>query len=398
MSGRKSMGILLGFVLSVSLLSASVTAMLIVKHGHQAQFGLIGRICQGIVEQDPAAEQKVLAALKRHKDRRLPAGEDFLRAYGYRQDDFSAPAQKTAMSLAAVGFLFGSLLFSSVFLLRNRREALRIRELTEYLERMGAGGAGRLLMAEDDDFSRLQDEIYKTVTFACQTRDAALEARQKFAENLSNIAHQLKTPITAMSLSAQMISSQAGGEPSVEAYTAQIQRQLKRLTHLEEALLLLSRLDSGTLPIEPQEVDVFTVLSLAADNLQEVLRSAGVSVDIPEIGGIRVKADLDWTMEAVMNLLKNCAEHAPQGSAIHCSYRQNPLYTEILIRDEGDGFAREDIPHLFERFYRGRRAKDRGIGIGLSIAKAILERENGTINARNLPEGGACFEIRIYAS
>ena len=97
-----------------------------------------------------------------------------------------------------------------------------------------------------------------------------------------------------------------------------------------------------------------------------------------------------------MNLLKNCMEHTPSGGAVHCSYEQNPLYTQIRIRDTGAGFAAEDLPHLFERFYRGRDAKDGGIGIGLALSKAIIERQNGTITARNLPEGGACFEIRFY--
>lgn len=404
MSRHRNAGVLLGFVLSVSLISAAATAMFMARHYNHVQFELLGSFCKRMAVLHPEAEKMVLEALKSCKDapanltgeNNLTAGKDYLSAYGYRQNDFLMPAQKTAVLLAAAGFLSGCFLFLSVYLYSHKREVKRIRELTDYLEAVNTGGSGRLLEAADDDFSRLQDEIYKTVTSACQTRDAALEAKQNFAENLSNIAHQLKTPITAMSLSAQMISSQAGTEPSVSGYTEQIQKQLKRLTYLEEALLLLSRLDSGTLPAERQEIDVFTVLTLAADNLQEVLKSSGVSVDIPELGDMRINADLEWTMEAVMNLLKNCAEHSPRGGTVHCFYEQNPLYTEILICDEGEGFAKEDIPHLFERFYRGQRAKGGGIGLGLSIAKAILESENGTIYAKNLPEGGACFEIRIY--
>ena len=96
-----------------------------------------------------------------------------------------------------------------------------------------------------------------------------------------------------------------------------------------------------------------------------------------------------------MNLMKNCAEHNA-GGCVHCFYGQNPLYTEILIRDEGAGFAGEDLPHLFERFYRGKDAGEGGIGIGLALAKEIIERQNGTIRAKNPPEGGACFEIRFY--
>lgn len=98
-----------------------------------------------------------------------------------------------------------------------------------------------------------------------------------------------------------------------------------------------------------------------------------------------------------MNLIKNCAEHSPEGGRIHCDYSKNPLYTEILIWDEGQGFAPEDIPHLFERFYRGKRAVKGGIGIGLALACSLFELQGGTLSARNLPAGGACFEIRFYS-
>ena len=264
--------------------------------------------------------------------------------------------------------------------------------MTDYLENVNTGGNGLHLREEEDEFSKLQDEIYKTVTFAYQTRDAALTARQNFAENLANIAHQLKTPITAIHLSLQMMDCPSGKEN-----ISQIRRQLERLTHLEEALLLLSRLDAGTLPFEKKEADVFTILTLAADNLQEVLSHAGVSVDIPEGKPARITVDMDWTMEAIMNLLKNCMEHTPAGGVIHCSYEQNPLYTQIIIRDEGEGFAKEDLPHLFERFFRGQNAKSGGIGIGLSLAKELIESQNGTIHAKNNPDSGACFEIRFYS-
>lgn len=110
---------------------------------------------------------------------------------------------------------------------------------------------------------------------------------------------------------------------------------------------------------------------------------------------MRITADPDWTMEAVVNLMKNCMEHG--GGKIHCSYSQNPLYTEIVIWDEGPGFAREELPHLFKRFYRGQNAPRGGIGIGLALAKEIIERQNGTLRAANRPGGGALFEIHFYS-
>lgn len=276
------------------------------------------------------------------------------------------------------------------FLRRRRSMRRRLQELTAYLEQANAGKAPVLSALGEDELSKLEDEIYKTVTYLYQTREEAVRAKNEFAHNLSNIAHQIRTPITAISLCVQTME---GKEGKVER--EQIQRQLMRLTHLEEALLLLARLDAGTLVLERKETDVYTLLALAADNLQEIFAQYAVSVEVPELGEMTVQVDLDWTMEAVMNLMKNCAEHNA-GGCVHCFYRQNPLYTEILIRDEGAGFAREDMPHLFERFYRGKNAGEGGIGIGLALAKEIIERQNGTIRAKNLPEGGACFEIRFY--
>lgn len=278
------------------------------------------------------------------------------------------------------------------FFFRHREDTERVKTLTDYLEKVNTGGSGILLQTGEDDFSKLQDEVYKTVTALHQARDEALKAKENFAENLYNIAHQIKTPITSISLSVQMVQ-----EKMTSPHLGQIRQQLFRLTHLEEALLLLSRIDAGTLSLDRKEFDVFTVLTLAADNLQEMLWEKGVSIDIPELGAAAINADQDWTMEAIMNLLKNCVEHTPSGGTVRCSYEQNPLYTQIRIWDNGAGFAKEDIPHLFERFYRGKGEKSGGIGIGLAFSKAIIESQSGTVSAYNLPEGGACFEVRFYS-
>lgn len=291
----------------------------------------------------------------------------------------------------AIGVFAGSSVFGMLYFLRRRKERKRIEALTTYLEEVNTGGGRILLQSGEDDLSKLQDEIYKTVTELYRTREMALEAKNNFAENLYNIAHQIKTPITSASLSLQMMRKSLS-----PAYIEQIQRQLSRLARLEESLLLLSRLDAGVFSFEKRETDVFTLLELAAEQLEELFREAEVSIEIPEAGEMIILADMEWTMEAVMNLLKNCMEHTPRGGMVRCSYEQNPIYTQITITDTGSGFAREDIPHLFERFYRGKDAKKEGVGIGLALSKEIIERQNGTITARNLPGGGGCFEIRIY--
>ena len=403
MSGRKNLVILFGFVAAVSLISSAVTVMLISCHYSRLSFDLVNVICGEVLEQEPEMKHIVSAALKEYTGGNADgvAMGDVLSVLGYDISDFSDSSVIYDIMFATTGFLAGIFLFAITYAFRNKTEAKRIEELSDYLEQVNMGKAVVLSASGEDLFSKLEDEIYKTVTFLYQTKDAAVQAKNDFAENLSNIAHQIKTPITAISLSLQTLSEMPMKKEYEKDRMEQIKKQLNRLIHLEESLLVLSRLDAGTLMFQKEDVDVFTLLVLAADNLQELFADSGTFIDIPESGEMAVTADLNWTMEAVINVMKNCMEHNA-GGTVHCSYGQNPLYTEIFIWDEGDGFAKEDIPHLFKRFYRGKNAdaggniRGSGIGIGLALSKEIIEHQNGTIRAKNLPNGGACFEIRLY--
>ena len=393
MSGRKNILITFGFVLSISLIASAVSVMLLSYYDSSLQFDLLNEICGKIVEQEPETKKMISAALKEYISGNTDSvtNEDILSSLGYHASHFSASAYRQNFLCMIAGFMAGAFLFIFIFLYRNRMEVLRIQALADYLEQVHTGKAPVLSASGEDDFSKLEDEIYKTVTFLYQVKDAAMQAKNDFAKNLSNIAHQMKTRITAICLSIQMMK-QAFDSKDLE----KIEKQLVRLTHLEEALLVLSQIDAGTLFLQKDEVDVFTILVLAADNLQELFAGSAASIQIPELGTMMVVVDLEWTMEAFMNLMKNCMEHS-NGGTIHCSYAQNPLYTEICIWDDGEGFVKEDIPHLFERFYRGQNANEGGIGIGLALSKEIIERQNGTIRAKNMPGGGACFEIRFYS-
>ena len=403
MSGRKNLVILFGFVAAVSLISSAVTAILISCRYSRLQFDLVNVICGEVLEQEPEMKHIVSAALKEYTGGNADgvAMGDVLSVLGYDISDFSDSSVTYDIMFATTGFLAGIVLFAITYAFRNKTEAKRIEELSDYLEQVNMGKVVVLSVSGEDLFSKLEDEIYKTVTFLYQTKDAAVQAKNDFAENLSNIAHQIKTPITAISLSLQTLSEMPMKKEYEKDRIEQIKKQLNRLIHLEESLLVLSRLDAGTLMFQKEDVDVFTLLVLAADNLQELFADSGTFIDIPESGEMAVTADLNWTMEAVINVMKNCMEHNA-GGIVHCSYGQNPLYTEIFIWDEGDGFAKEDIPHLFKRFYRGKNAdaggniRGSGIGIGLALSKEIIEHQNGTIRAKNLPNGGACFEIRLY--
>lgn len=360
----------------------------------QTAFSHVSAFSETLIHTHPETEELVLTTLKTYRE--LPEKElqknTFLGTYGYRPDEFCQKPEKhlwicTLILFSACGGIFFTVLWSE-----NRRNKARISELTEYLEQINRGHAGTAIQDTEDEFSMLQDEMYKTVTELYQTREQAVKVRKDFADNLTNIAHQMKTPITSALLSCQLLK-----QPGSGLYKAQIEKSLQRLTVLEESLLTLSRIDAGALQLKHTEIDVYTVLTLAADNLCDLLKDADVHVEIPEKAPASICGDLEWTMEALINLMKNCMEHSPCGATIRCDYTKNPLYTEILILDEGNGFDPDDIPHLFERFYRGSHPSGNGVGIGLALAKSIVELQNGTIRARNLPNGGACFEIRIYS-
>ena len=417
MSKKSNIKITVLFVLSVSLIVVAMTTYLLTLYYRHVYFQILGGFCESMIENNPDSRQAVLELLKTHDFH--VTGENILSNkfdnhvisdFGYYPSNLGI-TDTTALWIAVLAFFVGGILFLFTFCYWHRKSYTRIQALTRYLEKINTGVQGLVFESSDDEFSKLQDEIYKTVTELYQTREEALTARNNFAENLSNIAHQLKTPITSISLTVQMAKEHLDDIHTAEtpqehtsmackmhANIKDIGRQINRLMHLEEALLLLSRIDAGTLALDRKQTDVFTILSLASDNLYELFMQKGVLIEIPEMGEMNINVDLNWTMEAVMNLMKNCMEATGTGAAVHCSYEKNPLYVKIRIWDEGEGFAKEDLPHLFERFYRGENAKNTGIGIGLSFSKAIIEMQNGIIRAFNLPNGGACFEVRFYIS
>lgn len=387
---RRCMALLPVLACLVSVMGLSVFWL---HEYRQAAFTHVSAFCEIMAEKSPEMEVQVLSAMKEYAAQvgQRVDGDYYLTQYGYANDVFCKGPGWGFFVLPMALFFVNAVCFLSFAAYEDGRKRMRIAELGGYLERVNKGAGGTLIQKSEDEFSHLQDEMYKTVTALWQTREEAVAAKLNFADNLANIAHQLKTPITAALLSLQLMEKEA---PLLRGKG--IKRQLERLGSLEEALLTLARIDAGTLPLECSRVDIYTALSLAAENLQDLLEKEQISVSVSEKGCVEIEGDLEWTMEAFLNLMKNCMEHSPRKGTIHCDYSENPLYVEILIWDEGKGFCPEEFPHLFERFYRGKEAGGSGTGIGLSLARSILELQNGSLTACNLPGGGACFEIRIY--
>ena len=295
MNGREKKNGLL-FSICISFFFMACLSWLWLYTCRQAAYEPISAFCRIMVEANPETEQQVFSALKEFHALTGPeiAGDRFLASYGYTVREFCKGYPLPALALSFALLLAILCVFLIIILRTDKKNRRRIDGLTDYLEQVNADAGGTVLQMREDDFSRLQDELYKTVTALRQTREDAVAAKKRFAENLENIAHQLKTPITAACLSLELMK-----RTYPDAHAEQIEKQLGRLNRLEESLLTLSKIDAGTLPFCRTTVDIYTALTLAAENVSGLLQKENVSVSIPDNGCVEFSGDLEWTMEAL---------------------------------------------------------------------------------------------------
>lgn len=229
----------------------TINDLFITSYLNNRQFKIIGNLCERLIDVEPESERTIFGILK-NSDlyQNLDEDNNVLLNYGYSSADFGDNTFIIIISILCV--LSGIILVFLIQFYKDKRVLSRINDITGYLEKVNAGNQGIILDTIEDEFSRLQDELYKTVVMLSQTRAPALVEKSNYADNLSNIAHQLKTPITSISLSTQMMK-----EESTKEHVRQIKKQVDRLSYLEESLLLLARIDAGTLRLKPAVTDIF---------------------------------------------------------------------------------------------------------------------------------------------
>ena len=275
--------------------------------------------------------------------------------------------------------------------LRYRRIKRLSHEITNVLH--GCSPSPSFPMNEGE-LSVLESEINK-MTRRLSENVEKLNADKRFlADAVSDISHQLRTPLTGMNLTLSMLSAEEITTEDRLRLTHELMRSMRKIDWLIESLLKMSRLDAGTVLFSESLISVKDVYEKAVAPLEIFLELRGLSVETA-IGEEHFQGDLSWTAEALSNLIKNCAQHTPPGGVISVSSRETPIYTEITVSDTGSGFDANDLPHLFERFYKGKNASEDSIGIGLALSKTIINRQEGIIRAVNT-EKGASFIIRFY--
>ena len=256
--------------------------------------------------------------------------------------------------------------------------------------------ADHLYIGESDEgeLSILQSEITKMTLRIREQNDALKKEKEHLADSLADVAHQLRTPLTSANLILSLLANNPD-ENERKAFVRETEELLLRMDWLITSLLKLSRLDAGIVMFQSEQIDVNDLIcdALRPFLIPMELHDIDLQTDVPK--GMLIQGDSGWLSEAIQNILKNCMESAGEKGKIEIVCEDNPLFAGIVIHDSGPGFEKEDIPCLFDRFYRGKNPNAAGYGIGLSLCKMIITRQGGSVAAGNHPQGGAVFSIRF---
>ncbi|HHW31530.1 MAG TPA: HAMP domain-containing histidine kinase [Clostridiaceae bacterium] len=248
----------------------------------------------------------------------------------------------------------------------------------------------------EGELSILHSEIYKMTVRLREQADALKKDKTYLADSIADISHQIRTPLTSINLIANFLTDEDLSDERRITLAKDLLRLLSRIDWLISTLLKISKLDTGTVRFAKNPVNVSDLIRKSAEPLAIPMDLRNQKLIVKAKGDEHFIGDFSWTAEAVENILKNCMEHTPPGGTITVKVKETPIFTELTITDTGTGIAPEDLPHLFERFYKGKSSKDSNIGIGLALSRMIVTAQNGTIKVENCNNGGACFTVRFY--
>ena len=268
-----------------------------------------------------------------------------------------------------------------------------IEQLSEFVKGYSSGEELDIRVNKEGSFNILKNDIYALVNTKNEQIKAVETERDSLSDYMADISHQLKTPITSMMIMADLLE-EAEPEKQTE-FIHNIQVSLNKMEWLVGALLKMAKLDSGTAILQKEKIFIKELILHSAEPLAISMDLHGVKLCLNGNDTDSFQGDFGWSAEAITNILKNGIEHMENGGNLYVSWSEKSVYSEIDIEDEGSGISDEELPHIFERFYRGKTARHSGFGIGMAMAQSIFAKQNGTIKAQNREEGGAKFVIHV---
>lgn len=298
-------------------------------------------------------------------------------------------------ALWLVVFLSCLLVGTSIYFTMVRYRA--IEQLSDYLRQISSGNYSLDVRDnEEGELSILKSEIYKVTSMLSEQHTFLEKDKTHLTTAISDISHQLKTPLTSMMVMADILEDPSLPIDKRKEFTNHIHVQLDRLDWLVSSLLKLSKIDAGTVHFKMDHLLVKDIIQQAVDAVLIPIDIREQHITIQGDGSTELIGDFHWTVEALINILKNCVEHTPTKGTISITFTENVLFTEITIKDSGNGIPKKDLPYIFKRFYKGSGTNEESVGIGLAMAYSIVTNQNGDIEVSSEHGKGTEFRIKFY--
>ena len=279
----------------------------------------------------------------------------------------------------------GSIILLLIFIIYERNQDKEIGEITKYLEAINNKNYTlKIDENSEDELSILKNELYKVTVMLRENASNSLKDKVNLKIALEDISHQLKTPLTSILIILDNLidNPEMDYQTRVE-FLHDFKREAVRIQSLIQSILKLSKFDSNTVQFIKKDIYLKQIVEEAIKNTESLADLKNIKINVEGNKKIKLNCDLLWQTEAVTNILKNCIEHSSENTQIDIKYNNNSVYSYITITDYGEGISKEDIPHIFERFYRGKNSANESIGIGLSLSKTIIESNNGIITVES---------------
>lgn len=249
---------------------------------------------------------------------------------------------------------------------------------------------------QEGQIGLLKTELLKMTTILNEKVEL-LKTEKIFLNNtISDISHQLKTPMTSLIMLNDLLYNDIPYEVKID-FLNKIKNQLNRMDWLIKSMLKLSKVEAKVINFKKDKVKFSELIHRAMQSMKIPMEIKNQKLTIEGSDNISYIGDIDWSVEALVNIIKNCVEHTPEFGNITITYKENPLFSELIIKDDGEGIHKKDIPHVFKRFYRGRSSsKEDSVGIGLAMSKSIIESQNGDIYVNSEKGKGTEFHIIFH--
>lgn len=390
-------------IMLIGILASNLLAVSVLRKMSGEYHTAIASLLGSVKEQYPEVSEEEWINLLNNQEE-YEVGKQILERYGIFQDSVgSIKQQKLYRGLLAVLNVFwivlcGGMILSTLYSYKRRQR--EVEYLTAYIRKVARGEyALEMFNNTEDELSILKNELYKVTVILKESAELSKRQKRALSDAVSDISHQLKTPLTSVTvLLDNLLESNYMEETTRKKFLREISRQVANMNWLIAALLKQSRLDAGVVEFVKAPFDLDKLLEEVVEKLEIMAEWKQIAIKREGEMGIRLIGDYYWTGEAVMNIVKNAIEHSPEDSEILILTEENAVYTLITIKDYGPGLTEEEQKHIFERFYRSSSAKEDSVGIGLSIAKEIVEQQNGYLTVSSVQKEGTSFMIKFLKS